>query len=117
MSISDLPTYYYGRKWDAPLADNAIPLSGALLALITTAACDFCQEAFAEDDDILIQPFSKGHLECYLRSGMGSVAHLEEHCSCCGGTDKPFNPDETYRQSAKATLAWLIENNRGRFHP
>lgn len=111
----DLPIYYHGRKWDAPLTDDAIEMAEELVAALLPQPCALCREAMTVEDDILLTPGMSAHLECNLRSGMGSVAHLEGRCLCCGGTDS--DDHQNYRESAKATLQWLLDNHRGRFHP
>lgn len=48
------------------------------------------------------------HIECFLRSILGSVAHLRGTCSCFGGTD--VETRENYRQQARETMAWLTQH-------
>lgn len=113
----DFPTYYWGRHWDAPMADDAVKMSEELVAALLPQQCTLCQEAMTVDDDLLFTPGMCAHLECHLRIGMGDVAHLEGRCICSGGQPRDTDHYDTYRESAKATLQWLLDNNRGRFHP
>ncbi len=121
-----LPIYYYGRKWDAPLYDDAHLVSEEFAQAmfgggVPAATCSFCGEQMTLDDDLLIQPYAIGHLECHLRSALGDVQHLENRCLCARGSGNEIVYDsdkyDTYRESAKATLQWLLDHNRGRFHP
>lgn len=116
-----LPTYYHGRKWDAPMTDDAIEMSDELaVALLDGSQCGLCGEPMLFEDDVFLTPYAVSHLECNVRAGMGDVQHLEGRCGVCSDTEsKPIPSDEygSYRESAKATVQWLIENQRGRFHP
>jgi hypothetical protein len=112
--VSEIQTYYQGRKWDAPMTDDAIErdLSGH--------TCVMCQESITADDNAIMntQPW---HLECSIRSGLGDVQHLERRCLCFRGTGNEITHEsdhhETYRESAKAALQWVLDHNQGRFHP
>ena len=94
-------TVYQGRKWDAPMTDDAV--EG-----VVTGTCSLCQEQITPDDNAIATTYMRTHLEWDVR-------HLEGRCSCAGGSDAA--EAETYRESARATLDWLITHNRGRFHP
>lgn len=103
------PTVYQGRKWDAPMTDDAT--EGTV-----SGPCDLCTEPILPEDDALQLPFMRTHLECNLRSGMGDVAHLEGRCFCYTGVPDDDEYD-SYRDSARAALEWLLAHKRGRFHP
>lgn len=116
-------TYYHGRKWDAPVTDDSIDLAYAAESLLGNddkpLFCDLCQERLTMDDDVLFQPAMKGHIECVIRSFVGDVQHLEGRCGICDHTEpRPLPSDETktYREASKATLQWMQDHNRGRFH-
>jgi hypothetical protein len=116
-----LPTYWHGRKWDAPMSDDAIEMPEDLAAvlLVGPSICDFCKEPLLFEDDVMLTPYMSSHLECNVRSALGDVQHLEGRCGVCTNTEPvvlPTDEYETYRESAKATIQWLIDNNRGRFH-
>lgn len=104
-------TLYQGRLWDAPFTDDAIQ------AAICDNDCILCQEPIGVHDDAVATTFIIAHLECHLRSALGDVQHLEGRCVCPGGSGERRPEDEypTYREEAKATVAWLLERNRGRF--
>lgn len=112
-----LPIYYRGRLWDAPMTDGALPMTDELANALLPQPCALCQEAMLPTDDLLFTPGTCAHLECHIRIGMGDVAHLEGRCICSGGEPLESDHYDTYRESAKATVQWLIDNNRGRFHP
>lgn len=104
-------TIYQGRKWDAPMTDDAV--EGVI-----TGDCTLCREPITPEDNAIRTPWMNTHLECNVRSGLGDVQHLEGRCICAGKpVYLPSDDYATYRESAKATLAWLIAHNRGRFHP
>jgi hypothetical protein len=46
------------------------------------------------------------HFECAARAIIGSVGHLQEKCSCYGGTEED-PPGMTPRQAAKAALDYF----------
>lgn len=113
------PTYYWGRKWDAPVTDDAILMDEALVDGLLPHPCDLCREAMTKEDNILLTPGMSTHLECNIRSALGDVQHLEGRCICSRPGDPIVHEDEkdqTYRESAKAAVQWLIDNKRGRFH-
>lgn len=111
------PTYYLGRKWDAPMTDDAVLMPAELVEALLPQSC-FCGEPMTPDDNLLWTPGIQAHLECYIRSGMGDVQHLEGRCSCGSRQEQTLKSDhyETYRDSARAAIEWLVKNNRGRFH-
>lgn len=45
------------------------------------------------------------HIECFLRSVLGSVPHMEGRCSCHGGTE---DAQGRYRAQARETMEWLM---------
>ncbi len=113
------PTYYWGRKWDAPMTDGAILMNETLVYALFPQPCNLCSEPITPDDDIWITPGMCFHLECTIRVFSGDVRHLEGRCICAGQPgpqEHDDDEDETYREGAKAALQWLIDNKRGRFH-
>ena len=46
------------------------------------------------------------HKECQLRTGIGSIAHLEKRCHCHGGQGNE-TPGMTRRQDALAVWEWV----------
>ena len=105
--------HYQGRKWDAPLTDDAAEVN---LAGLT---CTMCEEPITADDNAILITWANQpmHLECYLRPVFGGIAHLEGRCSCPGGPGEQDDPELTAREDARATLDWIIAHRRGRFHP
>lgn len=119
----DLPTYWHGRKWDAPMTDDAIEMPEELaeVLLAGSSVCDFCKEPLLATDDVFLTPWNSSHLECNVRSGLGDIQHLEKRCLCFLGSGNEVTHEsdhfDSYRESAKATIQWLIDHNQGRFHP
>jgi hypothetical protein len=97
---------YQGRLWDAPATD------GAQLMNLVGSQCGACRELIDEDDDAVLMG-SVFHTECWLRSGLGDVAHLEERCLCFGGGD--HDDEGTYREQSKRALDWVVAHGRGRW--
>lgn len=51
------------------------------------AVCGYCDEPIrAGEDGWILDGGTVLHLECLLRSIVGSVAHQEKRCSCYGGS-------------------------------
>src|SRR4051812_18805543 len=97
---------YQGRRWDAPMTDDAIR------ADLSRWDCAMCQETITLEDDA-IAAGAVFHTECLLRSSLGDVPHLERRCMCFGGGD--HDEEGTYRDGARRAVAWLIEHRRGRW--
>jgi hypothetical protein len=120
--MEELPTYYYGRKWDAPLTDDAIEANPEFLKALLDAResiCDLCREPMTADQNLLLTPYMVGHTECHVRSGVGDVQHLEKRCLCYRGSGNEIVKDSdnvSYRESALAAVVWLIDHRQGRFH-
>jgi len=77
--------------------------------------CLHCHEPFVEGDSGKATPFiarhrepeiRHSHKECWLREGLGSLAHLERRCPCYGGTDHETS-GLTARQEAVAVWDWV----------
>lgn len=99
------------------MTDRAIEMSEELVDALLPQLCVLCNEPMTRDDDLLFTPGMCTHLECRLRIGLGDVAHLEGRCICSGAEARDTDDYETYRESAKATLQWLLDHDKGRFHP
>lgn len=104
------PILYQGRKWDAPMTDEAV--EGEI-----TGDCDLCSEPILPEDNALQLPFMTTHLECQLRSGLGNVEHLERRCICFDPTAPPHTSEKTWRQEGIEAVEWVIAHHQGRFHP
>lgn len=79
--------------------------------------CLNCEEAFVEGDEGCSTPYYGGgdappevhyHIECFVRSIIGSVGHQTRKCSCYGGTEED-PPGLTAREAAKAAMAKMKE--------
>jgi hypothetical protein len=106
------PMRYQGQLWDAPAFDDAVEED------LAGHTCTMCQDIIDTDENACLTPVGQYfHLECWLRPIMGSVLHLEGRCTCNGGAteEEEYPADESYRESARRSLQWLIDNNRGRF--
>ena len=78
------PTYYHGRRWDAPVMDEAVEMDddAAKLLLAGESKCDHCQEPLLYTENVLMLPYLVGHTECQIRAAIGNVVHLEGRCIC-----------------------------------
>jgi hypothetical protein len=83
--------------------------------------CLFCEEIIVADESGVITPYlgigmgepqrRPGHIECWLRSVLGSVAHQEQRCTCFGGSIDDSD-DRSYRVQARELMSWLIEHGK-----
>lgn len=68
--------------------------------------CPWCVEAIAPEDHI--HQMANGelwHMECFVRSVLGSVAHQRRRCSCCTpGSTENDPPGMSVRQAARAAV-------------
>jgi len=124
METEPWPTYYWGRKWDAPMTDDAVlmpeELAEAMFNGEVVQNCGMCHERMCIEDDLFLTPSMSTHLECQLRIGLGDVQHLEKRCLCFlgYGNEITYETDhyETYREGAQAALQWVLNHHQGRFH-
>lgn len=66
--------------------------------------CGGCGEAIEKSDNGVSMPVDTVmHLECFLRSVLGSVGHQKKTCSCYGGNEED-PPGMTLREAAKAAV-------------
>ena len=104
-------TLWFGPTWDAPVND------GRHVATPVGQLCLWCTEPIEDGDSGVIQPYLAEvgrpptlvaqHRNCFLRSVLGSVGHLNGQCSCSGGNHGD-PPGMTRRQAADvAAEAWL----------
>ena len=87
---------FFGRRWDEPIAADD---SGSMMAYANA------------DGTGGVRPV---HIECFLRSSLGDVPHLEHRCRCAGGSD---HDDRPYRVGSRAALDWMLTHHYGRFVP
>jgi hypothetical protein len=113
---------WFGESWDAPMCEP-----GAHAPTPVGVLCMSCEEPIEEGDRGVMMPQGgldelaarldplglvtvgsvRGvaqHLECQLRSVLGSVGHIEGRCSCVGG-DFEDPPGLTPREAAIAAVA------------
>lgn len=102
---------FFGQRWDAPAFEDAIEVPRPV-----GQTCLQCTEPIGDEDSGIVMPFmdargrsgvSPIHIECHLRSILGSVAHLEHRCSCVTGRLADDQTSLTHRQEAQAVLEWL----------
>lgn len=116
--MNELPvvrTYFFGERWDAPAFDDAIQRPTPV-----GETCGLCTEAIDEDDAGTWQTFIEldgasvkpMHIECWLRQGLGSPAHLRGECSCSGGPEPEDN--RSYRDQGREVIRMVFER-RGIF--
>lgn len=101
-----MTVYVHGRWWDAPATDDAKEFD------LTGTTCSMCQEEVTTDDDAVMMG-SIFHTECWLRAGLGDVAHLERRCLCYGGGE--HDEEGTQREQSKRALQWIIDHSQGRW--
>jgi len=114
MSESQPEIYYFGQWWDAPAFDDAIEKDRPV-----GETCGMCQESIEEADSGTWQAFIEGepdawqaqskpvHIECWLRSGLGSPAHLRGQCACAGNEEPP--EDRSYREQGREVIRMIRE--------
>lgn len=78
--------------------------------------CNYCGEPLERFDRLVVQ---NHHRECQFRMVAGSVAHIEERCSCfVPGSEKGDPPRMTKREAARAAVkAWRKRNGLVRSKP
>jgi hypothetical protein len=74
--------------------------------------CRWCAEPVDDGPDLTSAPFAESarrngmHPECMFRACAGSVAHIEQRCSCfVPGSTAGDDPRLTERQQAEASVA------------
>jgi hypothetical protein len=102
---------YFGVKWDAPAFEDSheVPVP-------VGQQCLLCREVITAGESGLLMPYvgagrlgdSSQHIECFLRSILGDVQHLEQRCSCYNPDAGPDDTGRTYRQEARETMEWII---------
>lgn len=84
------------------------------IAVPVGEVCLRCEEPIAETDSGVTMPYygKRGtppveraiHVECHIRSFVGSVAHQEMRCPCYGGIDDEVNDGMSRREAARAAV-------------
>ena len=108
---------WFGTSWGAAVChDPLIPHVQTPVGAI----CLWCDEPITADDSGIGVPHFDGdsadiryhHVECWMRSVLGSVGHQLKLCSCYGG---PYEDPPTMTRREAARAAW--ENARNAFPP
>ena len=69
------------------------------------ATCVWCGEPIMPGEDgVIWENAGCEHIECFIRSIVGSVAHQEHRCSCYGGSDDHEEKGMTKRAAARAAF-------------
>lgn len=104
---------WFGESWNAAILDH-------LEHVITPTGdpCGWCTEPIEEGHRGYVIPhLSAGrppvlqpwHLECFLRSTFGSIAHQIKECGCYQGNDRGEREEGmTLRQAALVTYDWML---------
>ena len=112
-------------EWFGPAPFSPACLDNPRAATPVGTACAYCEEPVIEGESGYLVPYvGEGavtqvayHVECLLRSTLGSVAHLERRCSCyVPGAEEGDPPGMTRRQGAKAAEHLLHADFLGRLH-
>lgn len=103
---------YFGERWDAPAFDDA-----ELVATPVGETCGHCGERITENDSGTFENWvtiPEGysvravHIECFLRSVLGSPAHLQGLCYCNSG--QPEEDDgRSWREQGRETMRLIQE--------
>ena len=102
---------FFGQRWDAPAFESAVEVP-----VPVGQTCLFCPEPIGSDDSGVVTPYidergkasaSPIHIECHIRSIVGSVAHLEGRCSCVTGRGSDDHTNTSWRQQGRDTITWL----------
>lgn len=104
---------WFGRAFDSPMYED-MPRTPAPIG----ETCTLCQEPILEGEPGITMPhimtlgvqIRPQHIECHLRSVVGSPAHLDGECSCVSGERQqghrhPRSPRSTsYREEAREVI-------------
>jgi hypothetical protein len=71
----------------------------------TNATCAWCSEPILHGEDgVAHENGACEHIECFIRSIVGSVAHQKHRCPCYGGSDDHEEKGMTKRAAARAAF-------------
>ena len=100
----------FGQPWDAPVCEGAEQEPAPV-----GEPCVWCQMPIEEEDRGVLVPCLRAggvmeslpwHRECFLRSTVGSPAHIRGECSCHGGSEASSSTPEEVREEARE--AWEL---------
>ncbi len=95
---------WFGENWGAPCCTP-----GDHVPTPIGIPCAHCDEPIEiKDQGMMIDNFGEPsvlpwHLDCFLRSVVGSVGHLNKKCHCFGGTEED-PPNMSKREAASAAV-------------
>lgn len=101
-------------EWSGPVCEH-----DAKIPAPVGATCEWCGEQIAANDNgVLLLPAIPGtgapqtmHRECFRRSVLGSIGHLERRCSCCvPGSTETDPPGMSKRAAARLVDEWVKGN-------
>lgn len=104
---------FFGERWDAPAFDDAVAVEVPVGEI-----CRLCEEPIGESDSGILMGYIDGrgkgsispiHIECHLRSVLGSVAHLEGRCSCATGRHADDRSNLTWREQGQLVVEWVYD--------
>lgn len=111
-----MPMRWFGPRWDSQICDDLEEVP------VPVGAVDhLCGELIDEGDNgVMMTGLTEAggwqdmpvHKECFLRSVVGGVAHLQGRCRCHGG-DAHDDDTMTYRESALAVWEFYQQPLRG----
>lgn len=113
---------WFGVKWDSPMTDEAPEVPAPI-----GEECMYCTEAILPGESGVTMPYVgsldeplqrlPAHIECFVRSMIGSVAHQQGRCSCFrpiritfAGCTEDDSDDRSYRAQAREAMSWLMEH-------
>lgn len=89
---------FFGKRWDAPAFDDAEEIEVPL-----GAVDQLCGELIDEGDSgTVMLGLGPVHIECWLRMGLGSPAHVLGVCSCTG-REEPMDA-RSWRQQGREVM-------------
>jgi hypothetical protein len=102
--------YWFGETWGAPVCEECEHIS-----VPVGEHCAWCEEVITEKDQGVANPREAPfHIECFMRTMLGSLAHLQKKCSCyVPGSTAGDPPEMSKRQAA---LAALLFQEKGIFN-
>lgn len=108
---------YFGVRWNAPAFEDAVELPCPV-----GEKCLLCSQEVVDGESGVITGYvdaegngglAPQHIECFLRSTLGSVAHLEMRCTCYGGkVAEEGLRAPNFRAQARETMEWLVRHGR-----
>lgn len=101
---------YFGAPWPSIVCED-----GTQIPTPVGMECAWCSVPIEDGDQGVVIPAIRAagevtldpwHKECFLRSTVGSPAHLAGRCSCQGGQEGP-GPQTPAERLAEAREVWM----------